>query len=66
MNQLLEDLCQEITHCELNAHPRSPPPMPWEHPSGSGNPNEDDQEVTFLRGGGWVPLGQPSPSPTLA
>ena len=36
--------------------------MPWGHPSG----NEDDQEVTFLRGGGWVPLGQPSPSPAPA
>ena len=50
----MEDLCQ-ITHHELNASPRSPPPTPWGHPSGSGNPNEDDQEVTILRGGGWVP-----------
>ena len=43
---------------------RSPPPMPWGHQSGSGNPKEGDQEVTFPREGGWVPLGQPSPSPT--
>ena len=62
--QLVEDPHQEITLCELNAPPRSPPPMPWGHPSGSGNPKEGDQEVTFPRGGGWVPLGQPSPSST--
>ena len=47
-------------------HHRSPPTMPWGHPSGSRNPNEDDQEVTFLRRGGWVPLGKPSVSPALA
>ena len=64
--QLMEDLCQEIAHCELNVTPRSPPPMPLGHPSGSRNPNEDDQEVTFLREGGWAPLGQPSPSPAPA
>ena len=61
--QLMEDLCQEITLCELNAPPRSPPPTPGGHPLGSGNPSEDEQEVTFLRGGGWVPPGQTSPSP---
>ena len=66
LHQLVEDLCQEIAHCELHAPPRSPPPMPWGHQSGSGNPNKDDQEVTFLRGGRWVPLGQPSPSPSPA
>ena len=38
--------------------------MPWGHPSGSRNAKEGDQEVTFPRGGGWVPPGQPSPSPT--
>ena len=31
-----------------------------------GNPNGDDQEVTFPRGAGWVPLSQPSPSPAPA
>ena len=66
LHQLMEDLCQVIALCELNAPPRSPPPMPWGHPSGRRNPNEDDQEVTFPRGGGWVPLGQPSPSPAPA
>ena len=29
-----------------------------ENPAGSGDPNADDQEVTFLRGEGWVPPGQ--------
>ena len=29
LHQLVEDLHQEITLCELNAPPRSPPPMPW-------------------------------------
>ena len=33
--------------------------MPWGHPAGSGDANADDQEVTFPRGGGWVPPGQP-------
>ena len=65
--QLVEDLHQEITLCELNAPPRSiPAPMPWGHPSGSRNAKEGDQEVTFPRGGGWVSPGQPSPSPTPA
>ena len=31
--------------------PRDPPPTPWG--------NVDDWEVTFLRGGGWEPRGQP-------
>ena len=61
--QLMEDLCQEIALHELNAPSRSPPPMPWGHQSGSRNLNEDEWEVTFPRGGGWVPLAQPSPSP---
>ena len=37
LHQLVEDLCQEITLCELNAPHRSPAPMPWGHPLGSGN-----------------------------
>ena len=61
LHQLMEDLQQKITVCELNAPPTSPSPMPWGNPSGSGNSNGDDQEVTFPRGGGWVPPGQPSP-----
>ena len=66
LHQLVEDLHQEITLCELNMPPRSPPPMPWGHPSGSGNATEVNQEVIFPRGGGCVPPGPPSPSPTPA
>ena len=66
LHQLMEDLCQEITLCELHVPPRNPQPTPWGEPSGSGNPNGDDQEVTFPREGGWVPLRQPSPSPVPA
>ena len=43
--------------------PSNPQPTLWGEPSGSRNPNGDDQEVTFLRGGGWVPPRQPSPPP---
>ena len=46
--------------------PSNPQPTPWGEPSGSGNPNGDDQEVTFLGWGGWVPPRQPSPSPASA
>ena len=33
---------------------------------GNRDPNVDDQEVTFLRGVGWEPRGQPlqPPAPT--
>ena len=55
LQQLMEDLHQEITLCELHAPPSNPQPTPWGEPSGSGNTNGDDQEVTFPRGGGWVP-----------
>ena len=37
--------------------------LPGVKPSGRGNFNEDDQKVTFPRGGGWIPPGQPSPTP---
>ena len=40
--------------------------MPWEHPAGSRDPNADDQEVTFPRGGGRIPLGQPFQLPASA
>ena len=50
--QLVEDLHQEITSCDLNSPPRSPPPTPWGHPSGSRKAKEGDQEVNFPRGGG--------------
>ena len=62
----MEDLCQEVILCELNVPPRSPPPTPWGNPAGSRDPDADDQQVTFPRGVGWVPLGQPCqpPAPT--
>ena len=59
LHQLMEDLHWEVTLHELNTSPRSHPPIPWGNPVGNGDPNTDDQEVTFLRGGGWVPVGQP-------
>ena len=43
--------------------PNSPPPNTWVCPSGSRNPDEDDQEVTFPGGGRWGPSRQPTPSP---
>ena len=57
--KLMEDLCQEVELRELNTPPRDPPPAPWGNLVGNRNPSEDDQEVTFLRGGGWEPRGQP-------
>ena len=63
LHQLMKDLHQEITLHELHAPPSNPQPTPWGEPSGSSNLNGDDLEVTFLRGGGWVPLRQPSPAP---
>ena len=63
--QLMEDLHQEIALHKQHAPPSNPQPTPWGKPSGSSNFNEDDQEVTFPRGGGWVPPGQQSPTPGL-
>ena len=63
MQQLMEDLQQEIALCELHAPPSNPQSTPWGKPSGSGNYQEDDLEVTFPRGGGWDPPGQPPPTP---
>ena len=62
----MEDLHQDIALHELHASPSNPQPTPWGKPSGSSNFNEDDQEVTFPRGGGWVPPRQPSPTPAPA
>ena len=56
---LMEDLCWEVAHRELNVSPRDPPPTPWGNPVGNRDPDVDDQEVTFLRGGGCEPRGQP-------
>ena len=55
LRQLTEDLHQEValapprTHCWATG----------QTPAGHGDPNMDDQEVTFLRGRGWEPRGQP-------
>ena len=59
LRQLIEDLCQEVTLRELNVPPRDPPLGHWGTPTGNRDPNVDDQEVTFLRGRGWEPRGQP-------
>ena len=64
--QLMEDLHQEIALLWAACTPSNPQPTPWGEPSGSGNFDGDDQEVTFPRGGGWVPLRQPSPTPAPA
>ena len=53
--QLVEDLQQEIALHKLHAPPSNPQPTPWGQPSGSGNFNEDDREVTFPRGKGGFP-----------
>ena len=57
--QLMEDLCQEVAHSELNA-PQDPPLGHWGTPTGDGDANVEDKEVTFLRWRGWEPRGQPS------
>ena len=63
LRQFMEDLCQEVTHRELNVPPRTLHLGCWRTPAGDGDPNVDDQEVTFPRGRGWEPRGQP-PQPT--
>ena len=52
---------QEIGQCEMHMPPSYPPPNEWVCPSGSTEPKEDDQEVTFPGGGRWHPLRQPTP-----
>ena len=52
---------QEITQCELIAPPSNPPPHDWACQSGSREPEEDDQEVTFPGGGRWSPERQTTP-----
>ena len=51
LQQLVKDLMQEIVQCKLAATPSNPPPNDWVCPSGSREPKEDDQEVTFPGGG---------------
>ena len=55
LHQLMEDLHREVALHVLNEPPRSPPQTPWGNPAGSGDPDADDQEVTFPRGGWQVP-----------
>ena len=62
--QFMEDFHWEVALRELNTPPRDPPLTPWENPVGNRNPDVDDQEVTFLRGRGWEPRGQPLLPPT--
>ena len=58
----MEDLCQEVALRDLNVTPRDPLPTPWGNLVGNRDPDVDDQEVTFLRGGRWEPQG-PQPQP---
>ena len=66
LHQFLKDLCWEVALNELNAPTSSHPPMPWGNPAGYEDPDEDDQVVTFQKGGGWVPLEQPFQPPAPA
>ena len=61
LHQLMEDLMQESVQCEIHAPPSNPPPNEWVCQSGSREPEEDDQEVTFPGEGRWGPLRQPTP-----
>ena len=58
--QLMTDLSQEFAQHGLVVPPAAPP-NDWACPSGSREPKEDDQEVTFPGGGGWDPPRQPTP-----
>ena len=53
--QLLEDPHQEIALHKVHESPSNLQPNPWGEPSGSGNFDGDDQEVTFPRGEGVFP-----------
>ena len=63
LQQLIKDIMQEIAQCELTVPPSYPPPYDWVHPSGSREPKEDGQEVTFPGGGRWGPERQTTPVP---
>ena len=47
--------------CGLTVPPSNPPSDDWVCPSGSREPIEDDQEVTFPGGGRWGPERQTTP-----
>ena len=55
LHQLMEDFCQEVALCELNAPPEALHQSLGANPIGNEDPNADDQEVTFLRGEGGFP-----------
>ena len=61
LHQLIEDLTQETVQCKNTCVPSNPLPNEWVCPSGSREPKEDDQEVTFPGGGRWGPPRQPTP-----
>ena len=61
--QLMDDPCQEVMLHELNMPPNGPPPVPWRNEVEDVVQEEDDWEVIFLRGGGWVPPEQPFRTP---
>ena len=63
LQQLVQDLMQEIVQHKLTVPPSNPPPNNWVCPSGSREPKEDDQEVTFPGGGRWGLEEQPTPAP---
>ena len=52
LRQLMEDLCQEVVHRELNVPPRISPPSCWRTPAGDRDPDVDDEEGSFPRGRG--------------
>ena len=61
LHQLMADLNQELAQHGLVAPPSDPPLNDWVCPLGSQESEEDDQEVTFLGGGRWGLLRQPTP-----
>ena len=63
LQQLLEDLHWDTALRDLNAPPRDPLLTPLGNLVGNGDPDMDDQEDTFLRGGRWEPQGLPPQPP---
>ena len=63
LQQLMEDLPTGHHTLQAACTPQKSQPTPWGKPLGSSNFNENDQEVTFPRGGGWVPPRQLTPAP---
>ena len=48
--ELMEDLQQEVGNREFSTSLRDPPLGHWRTPAGCGDPNVEDEEVTFLGG----------------